>query len=289
MSRITRILPILLLLAGCSRSPEDYPADRDKRGVRVASLAPSITEIICAIGGTPKLVGRSSACDYPPEIAGEIPVIGHFGRPSLEALLASDTTLVLDSALADESMARKMQQVGLQSRRIDCKKLDDIPSAIREIGSLLDLEENAEALAAGIEKDLQELRSRSNTTAGRPGVYIETWNDPLWTTGNNTHLSEMIHLAGGRNIADDIEKEHFQVSPEWVVARNPDIIICLYMARKDKVKSSVMKRTGWKSVNAVKNKRVYDGFDNDIMLRPGPRIIQGIEIIRKCITGRNEN
>jgi iron complex transport system substrate-binding protein len=103
------------------------------------------------------------------------------------------------------------------------------------------------------------------------------------TVGTNAFLSELVHLAGGRNIGDDVEKDYFQTSSEWVVAKNPEIILCLYMSDKGSAKEDVLRRAGWQSVKAVRQGTVYDGFNNDLVLRPGPRVLQSIELLKKRI------
>ncbi|OVE74859.1 hypothetical protein BVX97_06270 [bacterium E08(2017)] len=265
-------------MAGCA---DKHP--QDNTDLRIVSLAPSLTEIICAIGGEENLVGRTSACDYPESIIDRVPVIGAFGKPSLESLVAARPTLVLDAALADETVGRKIESLGIQRERIDCREINDIPIAIRRVGALTGLENNAEALASRIEGELKILRESALSRTARPKVYIETWNDPVWTVGANTAISEMVSLAGGINIGDTVDKEHFQASQEWIVSHNPDIIFCLYMSSKAPAKEALIKRPGWQAVNAIKNNKVYDGFENDIMLRPGPRIIEGIMEFKRYI------
>ena len=93
----------------------------------------------------------------------------------------------------------------------------------------------------------------------------------------------MIYLAGGRNLGDDVEKDYFEVSPEWVVSRNPDIVLCFYMSKGSGARRSVLERTGWQQVNAVRSGAVFDGFDNNLILRPGPRVLEGIEALKTCI------
>ena len=277
--QLVSAIAALLLLAACG--PGDLPEQKE---VRVVSLAPSLTEIVCAVGGADSLAGRTSACDYPPHVITNIPVIGEFGKPSLERLLAESPTLVLTIDLADETVGKKIETLGLHRERIRCRSLDDIPSAIEKVGVLLDKTDAASTLAAGIREEIRALRSDADKTTNRPTVYIETWHDPPWTAGKNTFLSELVWLAGGRNIGDEIDKEHFQASPEWVVSKNPDIILCLYMSLEGAAKNAVTERPGWKNVAAVRNGKVYDGFNNDLLLRPGPRVVEGIHQLKERIT-----
>jgi iron complex transport system substrate-binding protein len=285
------------LLAGCSRSRETAPALPD-RGERVVSLAPSLTEIVCAVGAATQLVGRTSACDYPPDKIAAIPIVGGFGAPSLDLLLKIQPTLVLDVDLADAALGAAIDQAGLTRRRIACATVDDSPRAILQVGRLTHQDEQARALAEPIRARIAELRAAAaeRQAAGRPGplVFAEIWSDPLTTAGKRSFLSDLITLAGGRNLGDEVaDKDYFTASDEWVITRNPEVIICLYMGKANKPDPNNPKltatwrrlaaRTGWAEIAAVKNHRVYGDLNNNVILRPGPRVLEGIAALRRCL------
>jgi iron complex transport system substrate-binding protein len=284
MKLIFPVFAALLCLTGCSRENKESSSRK-----RVVSLAPSITEIVCAIEGEDLLVGRTTACDYPPEIIEQVPAIGGFGAPSLELLVSVSPTLILDVDLADEALCKKMDSLGLQRERINCSNLDDIPRALIKTGRLLDRKDQAETLSRNLRENIAKLRTRAANITNRPSVYVEIWHDPIYTVGHDSFISELIHLAGGKNLGDEVNKEFFQISPEWIVSKDPDIILCLYMAKKTPAKHIVMNRPGWHNVKAIKNSRVYDGFKNNLILRPGPRTLEGIEQLRKCIAQKTRN
>ncbi|MFA5271412.1 MAG: ABC transporter substrate-binding protein, partial [Candidatus Omnitrophota bacterium] len=111
-------------------------------------------------------------------------------------------------------------------------------------------------------------------------VFIEIWNNPLSTAGKKSFINELIELAGGNNIAYDLKSAYGSFSPEIVIKRNPDCIILAYMG-KDNFKNELKARAGWNKISAVKNDRVYGDIDPDILLRPGPRITEGLREIYK--------
>lgn len=269
----------LLVPAGCAPHNSSTPTSG---GIRVVSLAPSLTEMICAIGGASNLVGRTSACNYPPQAIASVPVIGGFGDPSIELLLSVHPTVIVDVALADAATGRKLEQVKIRREHIACRSLDDIPLALRKLGALLHQEAQAEAVAADIQTAVRRWRTMPAPT-GRPlRVFVEVWNDPLTTAGRGSYISELIRLAGGVNIGDDTDRDYFQVSPEWVLARDPEVILCYYMGAQD-ARSAVLRRPGWNRVTAVRTGQVFDHFDNDQLLRPGPRVISGLEALHAAL------
>ena len=110
-------LAVFAFGAGCRRaaSPEVAPTTN---AIRVVSLAPNITEIVCAVGGADCLVGRTDVCNYPTGIVARVPVVAGFGRPFLEPIFAQKPTLVLDAALEDVSLGTAMERLGIARRHI---------------------------------------------------------------------------------------------------------------------------------------------------------------------------
>ncbi|RTY35048.1 cobalamin-binding protein [Chlorobium phaeovibrioides] len=271
------LLSLSFLLWGCGPGEKAAP-ERDSERPTVISLAPSITEMIYAIGAGEQLKGRTSACDWPKEAA-SVPVTGAFGRPSLEMLASLHPDLVIDVDLADETMGKKIEALGIRRETISCKTPEEIPDALKRIGRLTGHARQADSLASIIDQGLEKYRKKTAEIGHRPSIYLEIWDDPFWTGGRGSYTSALILYAGARNIGDAVEKEYFEISQEWVIRQNPEIIACMYMAKESSAADDVMNRPGWNHIDAVKNRRVYDRFDNSIFLRPGPRVLDGIEAL----------
>ncbi|MDP6490427.1 MAG: helical backbone metal receptor [Kiritimatiellia bacterium] len=286
------ILLISLVLSGCRPPPATPTQD-----IRIVSLAPSLTESLCAIGAADLIVGRTSVCDFPPEAIERIPVIGGFGTPSLELLARAEPTLVLDTALADETVATQITRMGIRHHRIRCKGLDDIVPMLRELGTLTGHQAEADALASSLADAIDQARANlrlsdfAEATTDKPtadrrspvSVYAEVWHDPMTTIGSHTFLADLIRLAGGRPIADSVKKDYFQIGPEQVIAENPDIILCLYMGPSDGAAEMIRRRSGWEHINAVKSGHIFDQLHYDVLLRPGPRLLEGLAALRDCV------
>ena len=278
----------LLLAAGCHRAaPPAMPAGSATNALRIVSLAPSLTEIVCAVGGADRLVGRTDVCNHPSNLVAVVPIVGSFGRPHLEPLLAQRPTLVLDVDLEDKTMGPTLDRLGIGHRRIPCQHLADIPVAIHVIGRLVGRAEAGDVLARSI--DLR-VRNRLAAVASvpleqRPLVYVEIWGDPLMTAGRTSFIAELVRLAGGRNLGDELANDYGTISSEWVLRRNPEVILCLYPGPEHQARTRVAARLGWQTTRAVQSGRVYGDFDLDTILRPGPRVLDGVEQLRRAIAG----
>jgi iron complex transport system substrate-binding protein len=241
--------------------------------------------MIYAIGAGDQLVGRTSACDWPAETR-KVPVVGQFGRPSLELLASIRPDLVVDVDLDGEKTGDRITALGMKREHIRCQTPDDVPGALRRLGKLTGHELKADSLAGVIEQGLATFRSKAAATPRKTRVYLEIWDDPLWTGGRNSFTSAMVSYAGGENIGDKVEKEYFEISPEWVIRQNPEVIACMYMSKEMPSVEGVRNRTGWNGVAAVREGRIYGNFDNNIYLRPGPRVLEGIAGLKRLLGNR---
>ncbi len=279
-------IALLSLTSGCTPNAAIPPASSP----RIASLAPNLTEIAYAVGAGDALIGRTDVCDYPPECKA-LPVIGNFGRAFPEALAATRANVVMCIEFEDMAMLEAIKQLGIRHELIPCKRLADIPTAIMRVGALAGCDEKAAELSASIADGIAEWRGKAESvdTDDKPVVFLEMWDSPLITAGRDSFMSEVVALAGGRNLGDELtERDYASVSEELVLARNPDVIICLYGCDNESARKRIASRVGWSGVKAVKENRIYAEFDLDVVCRPGPRVVQGIESIAALI-GRPEN
>jgi iron complex transport system substrate-binding protein len=279
MKKMCFVLLLGVVFWGGCRQDANKPVDKSGP-VRIVSLAPSLTEAVCAVGAGDLLVGITSSCNYPEGVVSNVAVVGGFGTPSLELLVKVRPTLVLESGLADKSLAAKIDALGVRRVRIDCKSFAQISDMLRRVGELSGHAEAGKRVADEFDVRLAKLR-KSSSRSEPVSVYAEVWGDPLTTTGRGTVLSELIEAAGGKNIGDAVGRDYFQIAPESVLSSNPEVILCFYGGAG--AAGSVVGRLGWKNVRAVKNGAVYDNLDNDILLRPGPRVLDGVEMLRGYI------
>lgn len=295
------LLGVLTLGAGCRRSVPSSPpvASAAQEGgsilvddlgrpwtgptgvQRVISLAPDVTEMVCALGAKDRLVGIDTASDYPPEVK-DIPRVGQFLNPSIERILALRAdAILLSSGTVDEATATEMQErLRAPLFVFRQRRLTDVPTAIRRLGRLLDLEQRAEALAKSLERRFRDV---AKAVEGRPRrtVFLEIWHEPLTTVGPNTFLDDLIRLCGGMNVAANLSQEYPTLSLEALLQADPDVYIVTTHAGQ-LAGGDPAKRPGFQGLRAVREGRVRR-VPADPVLRPSPRLAEGAELLARAI------
>jgi len=233
---------------------------------RIVSLAPSATEAVYALGAEDRLVGVTSFCNYPPE-AQRKEKVGSYYLPSLEKIVAAKPDLVVLSAPGQELTQAKLEGLRLKVLVLNPRTSGEALESFRLLGKVLGLEARAESLVLQVRAQLDSVRAKAQ--ADHPLVFVEIDSAPLFTCGGKSLLGELVRIAGGRNLFEDLPRDYAVVSAEWVVTGKPDVILIVHPNAKAR---DVKERLGWGAIPAVKENRVYDGLDEDVLTRPGPRI-----------------
>ena len=244
---------------------------------RIVSLAPSVTEILFAIGAGDLIVGVSKHCDYP--LAAKLkPKAGNFNAPDMEKVKAAAPDAVLFAEYAREEDLEALEGSGIPAFVLPAATVADIILTVRRLGDLSGRTEAAEGLAAAMEGELDALKLKLGAVPGerRPRVYVEVDGPKrLYAVGPGSFMDDVITLAGGRNVFADRGEAYFAVESAEVVRADPEVVLIDYPFQ---YKVGASKRAGWEGISAVRNGRVYDGTDFDIILlnRPGPRILRSL-------------
>lgn len=249
--------------------------------LRIISLAPATTEILFALGLDKEIVGVSEFCNYPKE-AGAKERIGTFSQPNIEKILSIKPDLIFCTGLEQSPAIAKLRQLNLNIFVSDPKNINELFQSIREIGKLTNKEKESTALIDKMKSRIGKINSKVSRISKekKQKVFIEIWHSPLTTVGRGSFINELIELSGGINITSDIKSAYSSVASEVVLKRNPDCIIFAYMGNLSPLEQ-ITARPGWSNVNAVKNDRVYNDINPDILLRPGPRVVEAIEALFK--------
>jgi len=248
---------------------------------RIVSLAPSVTEIIYAIGRGDALVGATTYSDYPPA-ANHLTKIGSYVHLDLEKIVSLQPDLCI--AVKDGNpieMIRRIEAMGIPVYAVDPQGIQNVIRTIVIMGELLDANNRAQALADQMHARLQVLQTRMALANSRPGVFLQIGISPIVSVGSNTFLDELIHMAGGRNLAAG-PTAYPRFSMEQVLALAPDVLIITSMARSGAFDQARQRWQQWRAMPAARQDRIHL-VDSNLFDRPSPRLLDGLETLARLI------
>ncbi|QMV41482.1 ABC transporter substrate-binding protein [Cohnella cholangitidis] len=256
----------------------------DKAPEKIVSTSVSETEILFALGLGDKVVGVSDYDNYPPE-ALEKQKVGGVSEPNVEAIIALEPDLVITGISIKDTAVEKFRSLDLKLVKTEPKSIEDVLGNILLIGQITDKQTEAEALVAQMREDVRKVTEAAATIKpeGKKKVYIEF--SPGWTVGKGEFMDELITLAGGVNIASDMQGWN-PINEEKVIADNPDVIIYTLNITDEKsgkkLEDLIQGRSGWDKIKAIADKQLI-GMDGDILSRPGPRITEALKQLSEGI------
>jgi len=254
---------------------------------RVVSLAPSNTEILFYVGAGAQTVGRDEFSDYPAEVL-DLPTIGgSWGGYDLEAIVALKPDLVLASELNTLEQVQALANLSLTvyylSNPVTLPEMyGNLEIVARLTGHEAETAVLIESLKARVLAVVEEVKKTA--ADNRPLVYYEldaTEPSAPFTFGAGTFLDALVTVAGGVNAGGTLDTPWAQISAEKVIELNPTLIL-LGDAAYGTTPESVADRPGWSAIDAVKDSKIYP-FDDNLVSRPGPRLVDGLEALVKII------
>lgn len=277
---VTKILVVCFLatsvMVGCGK---ESTREGEKDDLRIISLAPNATEILFALGLEDHIAGISSQCNFPPQTS-KIEKVGTFSNPNIEKILSLKPDIVFAVGLEQLPAVENLRRLKICTYLVDPSNIEELFEHIKHIGAITNRTVEAMRLVDEMKTRIERIDGEVKNVPlqKRPRVYIEIWHDPLMTGGRGSFLDELITYAGGVNIAGDARRPYSRFSPELVIERNPDCIVLAYMGNFEPIEL-VAKRLGWDQIQAVKNKKVYGDINPDWLLRAGPRLVDGLEVL----------
>ena len=286
--------------------------------MRVVSLLPSATEIVCAIGAGSELMGRSHECDFPPGVE-TVPALTRArigGLPSSKAIDSAVRDVLKDAlaiyAIDVEKLGEIQPDVVVTQDLCDvcAVSLDDVQAAVarlarkdvrivslhpttlegiwndvRSVGGALGRREAAEALVSELRARVAQVHERAAEVPGKPSVLTIEWTDPVMLGG--MWMPELVALAGGVPLVTKPADHAPTMSKEELAALDPDVVLvkpCGFDLERTLAETEVLRETlPWKQWRAVAQGRVYAADGNAFFNRPGPRIVESLEILAACI------
>lgn len=251
-----------------------------KNPVRIVSLSPALTETVVQLGGRDSLVGRSTACNYPESIL-SLPCAGDFGIPNLERLLTLRPTHFIGNDLMDEKVKKILEKSGITIEIHQCRNIADYRDWVLRLGKILNRENAAKKEIKRMDEVMEKLRE--NTCSIPPdkrkrAVWV-VWESPLMLAGKGSLPDFILRSAGAVNAAGEVSPEYFYASFEWLLQENPQVLVWpeLDAERKKRLAKDPL----WSELDAVRNGRIIDDISPDLLLRPGPRLFEGMKELQK--------
>ena len=276
---VIAVCGLLLSSASCSPARDPSPEARtvvDELGrsvkvkalpSRIISLAPSVTETLFALGLGDRIAGVTSYCDYPPETASKERV-GDTQRPSIEKIIALKPDLVIIVTASQlEQFVTRLDELGIPVYVSNPSTVEGVLESVERLGELTGTGERARELSSSLRARIEAVRARVSAEP-RPRVLLILGNEPLITVGGTNFINDLIERAGGRSISADENNDYPQYSLESAVAKQPEVI---FLQSGEPDLPERLKQTP-----AARGGRVYQ-LDSDLLLRPGPRIVDGLE------------
>jgi iron complex transport system substrate-binding protein len=253
---------------------------------RIVSLAPSNTEILFAVGAGKQVVGRDDLSDFPVE-AGSLPKIGGMDKYNTEQIVALKPDLVLAAEINSPELVNSLESLGLTVYYLsNPKTIEDMYANLEIVSKLTGHEQETTALVESFKARVAVVDEKIKSAAGKPVVFYELDStDPAkpWTAGPGSFIDLLINRAGGVNLTSvaGIKDAYPQVSVEQIVSTNPDMII-LGDSMWGVTVESVGQRPGWEKLKVVSGKQIFP-FDDNLVSRPGPRLVDGLEALAKLL------
>ncbi|MCX7045657.1 MAG: helical backbone metal receptor [Candidatus Sumerlaeota bacterium] len=276
------------LATAASEAPASAPTGGPTSSpARIVTLAPSITEIVFALGCSGRVVGVSDFCVYPPE-AMKLPQCGGWENPNFEMLASLKPDLVVIQG-RHERVAQFCNERGIPVLRVEINSIATLDAEIAHLGKALGAESQAAQLRAHIEKELDAVRSRTPPDR-RPKVFVAVARlggslGQLMSAGGGTFLDELVTLAGGDNVFNGVKDAYPQVSKEALVLRRPEAIIEIRPGEKLDADKQKALRADWAALSSLPavRKGHIRFVTEDFALFPGPRVAQTAAAIKKAI------
>ena len=244
----------------------------DSAPQRIVSLAPANTEIVFPLGIIDRLVGVTTWDDYPAQVK-DIAKVGDFTTPNIEAIAGAQPDLILITGGVQADVLSKLEAVGAKVVVIDPQDLDGVFAAVDMVAKVTGTTGEGDKVITFMKADLADVQGRL-AGAAPTKTFIEIGWNPLFTAGPGTLLDDLITRAGGANVVK--EKGYVGYSVEQLVTDQPAVYLGTLSSIGDA--KSLEKRPGYSAVSAIRTGRVFS-LDDNLVSRPGPRVVEGVREI----------
>lgn len=247
----------------------------DQPPLRIISLLPSLTESVCALGKCSNLVGVDRFSNWPKSIQ-DLPKLGGMGDINIERIVQLTPDLVLLEK-ASPVIAR-LNGLGIKTFAFDIKSMSDEERTLYKLDVILGTFESARTWNQ-IQKEIIRAKKQLSNADKNIRVYFEI-NSAPFAAGRTSFIGEILTRLDLVNIIPESLGPFPKINPEFVVRAKPDLILL-----SESTAADIQRRPGWSTIPAVSKKRicVFNAEQNDVLVRPGPRMGEAALIISQCI------
>ena len=250
-----------------------------KKPERIVSLAPSTTEILYFLGAEDRIVGRTDYCTFPETIE-KVQSVGTTSSPNVETVLSLEPDLVVASTHVSEEVIGKLRELGMSVAFLnEQKNFEGTYSAIENIGKLIGEEEKATEVITTMKEKVEKVSQSAKAFNQEEKIkvyYVVSFGEADYTAGGDTFIGEILTLAGGENIAKNIEG--WSITKEQIAENEPDIIIAGTGMNIEDMKNMDF----YKDLKAVQEGKIYE-VDNDQIVRQAPRVADALIAVHDII------
>ncbi len=248
---------------------------------RIVSLAPNITEILFSLGLDEEVVGVSIHCNYPEKAKDRVRV-GSYISIDFERVISLRPDLVIATGAGNpREMVERLERLGFPTYAIFPKRFDDVLQSIRHLGQVVAKEKEALSIIESMQRRKERVIERTKNLS-RPKVFLQIGEAPIVTVGKGSFGDDLIRLSGGENIAGNDREMYPRLGMEEILKRSPEVILISSMNPRGDYEKAFREWERWKMIPAVKQGRIYL-IDSDLIDRPSPRIIEGLEEMARLI------
>jgi iron complex transport system substrate-binding protein len=253
----------------------------EKPPARIVSMAPSVTEILYYMGLGDRIAGVTQFSYYPPEALRK-PKVGSYISLNVERIISLGPDLAIGTADGNKpAVVELLEKAGIPVYVVNPRSVGDAIRIVSALGELCGVGERARDLSSALEARVNFI-SRKVSHLNRPLVFLQINSKPIMTVNRYTLHHDVIRLAGGDNMAGDESVVYPRLSLEAVIGRRPQVIVISSMERGGRFEQVRREWQKWPVIPAVKNRRIHM-IDSDLLDRPSPRIVKGLEAMARLI------
>ena len=249
---------------------------------RIVSLVPSNSELVCLLD-CDRLYGGTRYDRFPDELVKrvkekKIKIIGGGFDPNLEMIIEIGPDLVLANGPSQQRVVLPLKRMGYPVLSLYPQNIDRLKRDFLLLGEILGRKAKARKIVQDVERGLKEIQKKTRQKK-RKRVYLQTWPNPMITVGKGSFSQSLLTLAGGINVFEDMPFDSGKVSIEWIIKRNPQVLI--FTDNQAEFVKKIIKRPEWRQIAGVKNNHIC--LINEAYLRRRIQFLDGVEKIYECL------